>query len=247
MERFFVNNPDNDHVIIDGEEARHLVLVLRKKPGDQFDCFDETGKEYRVRIEKIVDNKVIGIIINQFERNCEPHIQVTLFQGVPKGDKMDLIVQKCTELGISTIVPMITERTIVKWEEKKALQKQIRWQKIAKEAAKQSRRKVIPKIEPIISFSKAIEKKGVQEAFILWEDEHKKGLKLFLRQSSVKDKISFFVGPEGGFSETEISSAVKLAITPLTLGPRILRTETAGLAALTMILYELDDLGGKDG
>jgi 16S rRNA (uracil1498-N3)-methyltransferase len=173
----------------------------------------------------------------------EPNIYVTLFQGIPKSDKMDLIVQKCVELGVSKIVPVITERTVVKIDNQKdAIKKTDRWQKIILEAAKQCNRGIVPKIELPVSFEVALKTAAEAElALIPYEKEADNGLRRYLKQGT--KRISVIIGPEGGFTENEIKKAEGLGIMPITLGPRILRTETAGITMLSILMYELGDVG----
>jgi len=256
MPHFFVSPKDikANEVLITGGEARHIVTVLRKRKGDEIDIFDGYGNEFRVRILGIDSlggfPRIKAEIITQKRRGTEPKLKITLFQSIPKGNKLDFIVQKCTEIGISEIVPITTERTIVTLDCKKMKERTLRWQKIAQEAAKQSGRNSIPKVGPILDFSQALKEfsdRRPQMGIIAWEMEEKNHLREVLR-SSVGCGIShlrlaIFIGPEGGFAPEEVEEAKKVGVVPVTLGSRMLRTETAGLVVAIVALYESLDLG----
>lgn len=231
-------------VHISGSDAHHLARVMRLKKGDEIIVFDGSAKEYHVVIEEIQEVEVLGKIIGVSASTKEAPIAVTLVQGIPKGDKMELIIQKATELGVHNIVPVLTERTVVKLEESKKAKRQERWQKIAQEASKQCKRATVPKISEIISLSQYLaQPTDIREGLVLWEEENSQGLKTYLKKQYGKDKLTVFIGPEGGFSPGEIKAMEQNGIRSVTLGQRILRTETAGLAAIAIILYELGDLG----
>jgi len=253
--RFFINpeQKNDNKVEIVGDDVKHITKVLRLKPGAEITVLDGTGQEFQVILEDCLKERVMGRVISQFEPKVEPKYQVTLIQGLPKGDKMDLIVQKCTELGIRNIIPVNTERSIVKIDAKRAEKKVKRWQKIAKEAAEQSKRSIIPTVSELKNLSNALENiKGKGLLLMPWEGEKSQGIKEVLKHEikietageNLVKEIFLVIGPEGGFSEQEAEAAGALGAITISLGPRILRTETAGLAALTMVLYELGDLGG---
>ncbi|MBB6217934.1 16S rRNA (uracil1498-N3)-methyltransferase [Anaerosolibacter carboniphilus] len=251
MNRFFVDKQniveDMQQIVIDDpDDVKHIQRVLRLEQGDAVEICDGQNMEYIAEISSM-DKSVIRLnIVEKWAGSTEPPIEITLFQGIPKATKMDVIIQKCTELGISRIVPVITERTIVQLKDQKSEEKKVeRWQKIADEAAKQCKRGIIPRIELPMVFSEAI--KDIQDfdlTLIPYEREVSLGLKGVLRQQVGATKIGIYIGPEGGFGEKEIEGAKKAGIVPVTLGPRILRTETAGFTALSILMYELGDLGG---
>lgn len=253
MRRFFVEEKDikGNQVTIKGNEARHIAQVLRLKEKDRMKVFTGEGREYLTEIIQVGKKEVIGNILKEIELNTEPSVSITLIQGLPKKDKMDFIVQKATELGVKKVIPVFTQRTIVKLDREKARPRQIRWQRIAKEAAKQSGRAVVPKVDEITTFIQSLDiinKEGLN--LIPWEEEESTSLKEVLRpitagtrQSRVGSPITVFIGPEGGFTPEEVGAAKERGAVPVSLGPRLLRTETAAMATLAMILYELGDLG----
>lgn len=243
----------NNRVTIYGNEVLHIVKVLRKKEGDLIEVFDGCGNEYRVRISSINRGKIKGErkilslegeIATKRHSEKEENVKIILYQSLVKNRKMEFIVQKCTEIGVYSIVPVFSERCVVKYEEKSLEKRIIRWQNIALQAAKQSLRKKIPKIEFPMRFSEALMKKGKGLKLIPWEGETKSlksVLKDYRNMTCSFNQISeiyIFIGSEGGFSEREIKEASKQGVIPVTLGKRILRTETAGLVALSMIFYE---------
>lgn len=256
MPHFFVSSKDikGNEVLITGNEAKHIITVLRKRKGDRIDVFDGYGNGFRVRILEIDRSarlpRVKAEIINQKKRETEPKLKITLFQSIPKGNRLGFIIQKSTEIGISEIVPITTERTLVKLDYEKIKQRTLRWQKIAREAAKQSGRNTIPKVGPVLDFSQALREFSARKfpmGIIAWEMEEKSHLREVLRSgvgSGVSDlALAIFIGPEGGFTREEVEEAKKMGLVPASLGSRILRTETAGLVAAITALYESGDLG----
>lgn len=246
MPRFFVTNSDvsNDLINISGEDFNHIKKVLRLGNGDRITACDGKGTDYLVEIVKIEDAVVKTRIIESMKNSTEPPVEITLFQGLPKSDKMDLIIQKAVELGIYKIVPVITARTVVKMDAKSGDKKCDRWNKISMGAAKQCNRGIIPKVESAMSFREALDAaKGGSLSLIPYEKETRIKLKEVLLNSSLTKKVSVFIGPEGGFCQEEIEEAVACGVQPVTLGPRILRTETAGIAVLSILMYELGDVG----
>jgi 16S rRNA (uracil1498-N3)-methyltransferase len=247
MSRFFISEGDiSDNIInISGEDVKHIKKVLRLMPGDNLILCDGKGNDYMVRIEKIDQDHINTKIVTSKPNETEPPIVVTLFQGLPKSDKMDLIIQKTIELGINRIVPIITERTVVKFDNRKDIDNKIsRWQRISTEAAKQSNRGIVPKIEEPLLFEDALEvSKTCDLRIIPYENEKIGTLKNIISDRNINN-IAVFIGPEGGFSENEINKSIISGIKPVTLGPRILRTETAGIAVLSILMYELGDVNG---
>ncbi|RKD34743.1 16S rRNA (uracil(1498)-N(3))-methyltransferase [Thermohalobacter berrensis] len=247
MNRFFVNkdNIKEGRVIIEGEDVKHIRNVLRLNEGDLITVCDCQKNDYLVEITDIKKNYVQCNILEKSKSKGEPNLEVVLYQGIPKSSKMDLIIQKATELGISQIVPVEMKRSVVKLKNEKKEQKKLnRWRRIAKEAAKQCRRGIIPAVSEIVSFNEML-KSLEKEEFILvpYENEDKVGLKDILAKNKGKHKVNIIIGPEGGFEEEEIDNINKLNWHVVSLGPRILRTETAGFTVLSIVMYELGDLG----
>lgn len=231
-----------DTVRISGGDVNHIKNVLRMHPGEQIVILDGSGMEYLCEIETISE-EVLARILEAKKTEAELSVRLLLFQGLPKKDKMELIIQKAVELGVSEIIPVLTKRTVVKLEDKKKEQKKLeRWQAIAKAAAKQSGRGVIPKVQEAMKFSEAVKMaEELDESLIPYElaegmDEARERI----RSLHGKNTIGIFIGPEGGFAEEEIALAAKAGIHPITLGKRILRTETAGLCILSVIMFELE-------
>ncbi|HUI44591.1 MAG TPA: 16S rRNA (uracil(1498)-N(3))-methyltransferase [Nitrospirota bacterium] len=239
LPRFFISPDQISGAIIRvaDEDVRHIVNVLRMKTGDELLLCDGEGTEYRTRIAVLNKTEVKTEIVAQTKNELR-HPRITLGQGLPKSDKMDFIVQKATELGVAAVVPLMTERTImkVKDEEKRLA----RWRKIAREAAMQSNRSDIPLIGPVVSFRDFIAAKapGSRTLSLLPWEEGTELIKNVLRQNSGVGDIMVLIGPEGGFSIAEADAAKTHGFHAVSLGPTILRTETAAVAALSMIGYE---------
>ena len=244
MSIFYVKNEQINGIkaTIIGEDVKHVRDVLRYKVNDKLSICDENGKKYNTKILNFAKEQINLQIINVCEETSEPNVKVTLFQGMPKVDKLEWIVQKCTELGVYEIVPVITDRVIVKLDEKNTSKKLERWNKIALEAAKQSGRQKVPEVKKPINLKNLVENISKYDILILpYECEKEITIKSVLKNIDEKcENIAILIGPEGGFSEEEISVFSKENVKKVTLGSRILRTETAGIATLAMILYELD-------
>ncbi len=245
MHRFFVKQENiiNENISIDGEDVQHISKVLRLKEGEEIVLCDQQGTDYKVTIESISKQSIRTTIQDKWQSIGEPSIEVVLYQGIPKSTKMDLIIQKCTELGITRIVPVITAHTVVKLEsEKDEAKKVLRWTKIAEEAAKQSKRGKVPTVEMPMSMENALEdSKKLGLSLIPYELEREVSIKSAL-SSKQPNSIGFFIGPEGGFDTFEIDNAKQNGVIPVTLGTRILRTETAGFTILTCIMYEYNQM-----
>jgi 16S rRNA (uracil1498-N3)-methyltransferase len=245
MHRFFVKreNIKKGSILIDGEDVQHISRVLRLQAGDRIVLCDGSGTDYLTAIESMNKNSVIAAVIEQETSKGEPDIDVVLYQGIPKSAKMDTIIQKCTEMGVKRIVPVSTARTVVKLESEKDEKKKVeRWTKIAEEAAKQSGRGIIPGISMPMTLQEALKdaaKLGI--VIVPYELEGSLAIKEALRNGK-SSSVGFFIGPEGGFEPYEIEEAKKMGAVPVTLGSRILRTETAGIAVLTGIMYEYDQM-----
>lgn len=242
MPRFFAEpeNINGNIITLYSDDAVHISRVLRGKAGDILTVCDGKGNDYTAEITSVSDKSVTLEIKETFVTKSEPSVRITLYQGLPKGDKMETIIQKCVELGVCGIVPVNTERCIVKIDKNKENKKMERWRKIAESAAKQSGRGIIPSMGQVVSFENALkEASSMDGAVIPYELEEKNGLKSFL-DGFKGESLAVFIGPEGGFSIDEIEKAVKSGVIPVTLGKRILRTETAGMAAVANILFYID-------
>lgn len=232
-----------DRIVITGEDVNHIKNVLRMKIGEEIAVSNGVdGREYRCEVAQLLSDEVVCKLRFIKENDVELPAQVYLFQGLPKADKMELIIQKAVELGVYSVIPVATRRSIVKLDDKKAVAKQNRWQGIAEAAAKQSKRKIIPKIEKVMSFAEALEMaKELEVRLIPYElAEDMSHTKEIIERIREEQKIAIFIGPEGGFDETEIALASEVGVEPITLGKRILRTETAGMTVLAWLMYHLE-------
>lgn len=241
MTRLFIS-PDKifrDRAIIDGINVKYLTQVLRSSIGDELTLLDGRGKGYKGKINSIDKYKIEVQIIEAIEMATESPLEITLAQGIPKAEKMEIIIQKATELGIKRIIPLITQRTIVRIKSPTSLE---RWAKIAISSAQQSGRSMVPVIEGIKEFKKYITQKFSGIGLIFNEGE-KRGIKEFLKGLKGVREITFLIGPEGGFTNEEVRSALEKGFISVGLGPRILRTETAAITALSILQYELGDVG----
>jgi 16S rRNA (uracil1498-N3)-methyltransferase len=244
MPKFFIDDESikESKIIISGQNVKHIKNVLRLSSGDNIILSNNKDKEYSVKITAVNLDTIETEIITELGLDKEPQIDITLFQGLPKGDKMELIIQKAVEIGIKRIVPVITQRVVVKLDEKNTANKLKRWQKISEEAAKQSGRNMIPEIGEPISFKQLTDELN-QYDFVLipYENEQNRGIKEVLKSLAAKPKTAaIFIGPEGGIAQEEID--LIQGFPTVSLGPRILRTETAGLVAGTILLYEMGEM-----
>ena len=241
MPRYFIKPEDmhGETVFIRDEDAKHLGGVLRAKEGDIVEACDGRGMDYSCVIKEVGKTEILMDIESARPTESEPKTKITLFQGLPKADKMELIIQKCVEIGVWRIVPVAAERSVVRLEGKDAGKKLERWRKISLSAAKQSGRGIIPEIGEIVSFKEAVKMAACFDgAAIPYEKEEKNGIKEYAN-SFDGSSLGLFIGPEGGFDDREIEFAVKNNISPVTLGKRILRTETAAMVSAAILLYEL--------
>ena len=257
MDRFFVEpehlNLDDKTLYIDGEDVKHISKVLRYGQGDEIEVCDSNGHEYICRIESVDKTRIDLSIVDEVDINRESRIRVSLYQGVPKSTKMDIILQKLTEAGVDEIVLVNTKRSVVNIKGDKADKKFDRWERIIYEAAKQSKRGLRPKLRGILSFKEALEDMGKNDINICpYEVEKSLGIKEALQTGQVKKilenkdevRVGIFIGPEGGFAEEENEMVKAAGIASVTMGPRIFRTETASIVATAITLYELGDIGG---
>lgn len=232
MPRFFTATEPEGEFIIDGENGRHICRSLRMRPGEKLTLCDGMGFDYSCEIISAESSSVIVRVLEKTENLTEPKLKLSVFQGIPKGDKMELIIQKAVELGAGEIVPTITEHCIsdISGKEQKKLE---RWNKIALEAAKQSGRGIIPKVLPPVKFSEAVKSFEGRKIFF-----YEGGGETLSEIVSPKDtKAAVFIGPEGGFSPAEVKLAEENGAIKATLGPRILRTETAAMTAAALVMY----------
>lgn len=247
MQRFFVESyqvEEEKHLIrITGTDVNHIKNVLRMKTGEEVWISDGGEKEYRCQIENMEAEEVLLHIIYAQEPDYELPNRIYLFQGLPKADKMELIIQKAVELGAFAVIPVETKRCVVKLDAKKAEKKVARWQQIAESAAKQSKRMLIPQVHEVMSYKQALEF-AAQMDMCLIPYELAKGMKEtreVLSQIRPGQSIGIFIGPEGGFEENEVEMAMHSGAHAITLGRRILRTETAGLAILSVLMFQLEN------
>lgn len=245
MHQFFVEASQihDKTVIIEGSDVNHIKNVLRMKAGEEISVSNgEDGREYRCGIIRMEEERIVCELRFVKEDGVELPARVYLFQGLPKADKMELIIQKAVELGVYEIIPVETERSVVRLDEKKAAQKTARWQSIAEAAAKQSRRRMIPKVAEPVRFAQALAKAAPMGVKLIPYElaEGMERTKQIFAGLKAGDEIAVFIGPEGGFAEKEIVQAKECGIQPVTLGRRILRTETAGFTVMAWIMYQLE-------
>ena len=242
MPKFFVNANDisDGSIILTGENARHLSTVLRSKEGDKLIVCDGEGNDYYCMVSSLNKENVTVTIESQEKCQTEPKVNISLFQGVPKGDKLSLIVEKCVEAGIMDITPVDMERSVSKLSKKDFQKKKERYDKIAMSAAKQSGRGKVPLINGLLSFDEMISELDKFDLVVFpYENEEERTLKSLIKGFS-GESIAIIIGPEGGFSQKEAGLLKDKNILPVSLRKRILRTETAGLATVFNILYELE-------
>lgn len=246
MHRFFVppHSIKESRVALRGTIVHQIRDVLRMRPGDEIVLLDNSGFAYRTELVTIDRDTVRGRVIEKWKLETEPQTRITLYQGLLKGQKFEWVLQKGTEIGIVAFVPMLTARCVVSTVNEVSDARVERWERIVVEAAEQAGRAALPHLLPTTLFAHACEQAGRGGlALIPWEDEHSRGLREALSNVPKSKEINLFIGPEGGFAEEEIAVAQERGVIPVSLGPRILRAETAGLAAASAILYELGDLG----
>ena len=258
MDRFFVerNNIDekNKKLLITGEDVKHISRVLRCKSGDEIEVCDGMNNEYVCSIDDIEKDCIRCSILKNIDIKRESNIRVKLYQGLPKSTKMEIILQKLTECGVDEIILVDTKRSVVNLDEKKSDKKIQRWERIVYEAAKQSKRGIIPKIRGVISFDEALKDMNKNDLNISpYESEKTLGISKVLKEyknkisdSSNEINVGVFVGPEGGFAEEENEKIKDIGAYSVSLGPRIFRTETASIVATSIVLYELGDIGGEN-
>ena len=247
MYKFFVNDEQivENKINIIGEDVNHIKNVLRLEVEEKICvCSKETSISFLCKIIELKNDSVVCEILEEIDETTETSCYVHIFQGLPKSDKLEFIIEKCTEIGVKEITPVVMKRTIVKLDEKDKTKKVVSWQKIAEVAAKQSKRDSILKVNNVINFKNIFENVNDYDILLVaYEEEKENTLKKILRDYKDKEnlKIAVVIGPEGGIDETEISLAKENKFIPITLGKRILRTETAPLVVASNIVYELED------
>lgn len=236
---FTEQNIKSNQYVITGENAKHISKVLRMKTGEELTLVTPDKTQCECKIASFTGNDVTVEIVSQKPCENEPDVFVTLYQALPKSDKMDYIVQKCTELGVSRIVPMISARCVSRPDEKSLKKKQERWQKIALQAAMQSRRGIVPEVCPCVSFREAAQLTQENEKTIFFYEMGGESVKKIL--TNKPNSIGMFIGSEGGFEKDEVDLVTSGGGKAATLGKRILRAETAPLTALSIIMYQTDN------
>lgn len=244
MHHFFTEPSQirDPHIFITGPDVNHMKNVLRIMPGERVGISDGQGTDYVCEVDRLDETEVVLNILSSEKSYSELASRIYLFQGLPKGDKMELIIQKAVELGVFEIVPVATRRAVVKLDEKKAKKKTERWNAIALGAAKQSGRSLIPEVKPVMRFAEALEyAKELDVLLIPYEmAEGMEKTKEIISAVRQGQSVGVFIGPEGGFDEEEVEKAAAEGAQPVTLGRRILRTETAGLTVLSILMYHLE-------
>ncbi|MBV7507538.1 16S rRNA (uracil(1498)-N(3))-methyltransferase [Bacillus sp. sid0103] len=246
MQRYFVKQRTNgNRFLIENEDRHHIVKVMRMQIGDQIICVDQEGKQAVCALAEITDTSVVADVVQWKDRVSELPITITIASGLPKGDKLEWIIQKGTELGAHRFLPFSAARSVVKWDEKKAEKKIDRWQKIAKEAAEQSHRSFLPDVTSVITFKDLLVKsKDFQYKLVAFEEESRNGetsvFAATLKKMNKGDTLLIVFGPEGGLADEEVKQLRDNDFAVCGLGPRILRTETAPLYALSAISYHFE-------
>lgn len=245
MYRFFVepSQIQGKRIVITGRDVNHIKNVLRMKIGEEIAVSNGVdSREYRCGIEEYTESEVICTLRFIKEDGVELPSRIYLFQGLPKADKMELVIQKAIELGAYEVIPVAAKRCVVKLDEKKAAAKISRWQGIAEAAAKQSKRGVIPEVHTVMSMQEAIEYAQAMDIRLIPYElaEDMQRTRELIESVRPGGSVAVFIGPEGGFEESEVQAALHAGIEPITLGRRILRTETAGLTVLSWLMYQLE-------
>ncbi|OCA91160.1 16S rRNA (uracil(1498)-N(3))-methyltransferase [Bacillus sp. FJAT-27225] len=244
MQRYFVDKFDNGRFYLGGDDCHHIVKVMRMEPGDSIIC-TTNGRSAVCKIAEITGETVIADVVEWKDRTSELPVKVTIASGLPKGDKLEWVIQKGTEMGAHQFIPFAASRSVVKLDEKKQGKKAERWQKIAKEAAEQSHRGILPKVESSFTFQELLQvSKNYDFRLCAYEEESRAGetavLSSTLQEVKTGHSILFVFGPEGGLSEAEVQLLKEHDFKLCGLGPRILRTETAPLYALAAVSYHLE-------
>ncbi len=249
MQHFFVPpvQVEEKEIVILGSDVNHMKHVLRMRPGERVTVSDGNNCRYLCEIRRYetgdAGEKTVLSVLEKIEEDMELKSRLVLFQGLPKQDKMELIVQKAVERGVNQIVPAATRRTVVKLDDRKAKKKRERWQEIARNAAKQSGRGIIPLVSEVVNFPDALEMAGNLDVILIPYElaEDMQRTKEVIAQIQPGQSVGIFIGPEGGFEKAEVEDALRMGAHAITLGKRILRTETAGLAVLSVLMFHLEE------
>lgn len=244
MHRFFITKEefDSQRPVVRGQDVKHMVRVLRLRPGDQVELLDGAGRAARARLENLGKDDVICRKLEEFIPGGAPPVEIILAQGIAKGEKMDLVIQKSTELGVSGIIPVICHRSVVRLDDSKGYDRQSRWQRVALEAARQCRRPDVP----VVSMPRKLPDvlagiHGGSLALMPWEGENSLTFSEALA-GETPGRVYIIVGPEGGFESFEVEEARRAGVRTVSLGPRILRTETAGMVCVALVMHKFGDL-----
>lgn len=249
MPKFFVDKDQiaDDIIKVTGQDVNHIKKVLRYQIDDEIEiCNKDTTQDYIARIEEITAECIICRILREIDKDVESSIKVTIFQGLPKSDKMELIIQKSVELGVNDITPLAVKRCVVKLNDKDKVKKLQRWQKISEVAAKQCGRNIIPKINNIVNIKElSVNMNKYDLVLVAYENETNNYIKNVLKNINIRNnetiKIAVVIGPEGGLEESEVNMLSQNGAKVISLGKRILRTETVALNVLSNIMYELEN------
>lgn len=244
MPRFYINAGDvsGNTVFISGEDAHHITRVLRMREGELLEAGDGEGRLYRLVLTKLTPGEVRGEIIERIEDDSEPAVKVRLFQSVLKGEKMDWVLQKGTEVGIFSFHPFFSLRTVVRREATDLRKKEERWSRIVLEAAKQCGRGLLPKVFPAALLQELKDPLTASLSLVAWEGNKETSLRGVLSQAERPALVSLIIGPEGGFAAEEIEMLAAWGVKPVSLGPRILRAETAGPVMAALVLYHYGEM-----
>ena len=245
MHQFFVTpmQVKEDHIYIEGLDVNHIKNVLRMKVGEALKVSDGNNRKYLCEIESMTAQQVCVRIVEEQQVDTELPSKIYLFQGLPKADKMELIIQKMVELGVYEIVPVSMKRSVVRLDEKKARTKTARWNAISESAAKQSKRSIIPSVSEVLSFKQALERAKELDMLLLPYEcaEGMEYTRMVVSKIKPGQSVGIFIGPEGGFDGDELKLAREAECNIITLGKRILRTETAGMMLMSVIMYNMEE------
>ncbi len=247
MRRLFISDEEvrGDRLLLGGTRLHYLCNVLRMGPGDSFIAVRANATQQLATLIGVGDKELTASLSAPEPVNTEPRVELTLFQAIIKGKAMTLAIQKCVELGVTAIAPLFTERTVVRIKDADRTKKQRRWQQIAEEAARQSERVRVPEVLAAVDFEQALFSLNAGPA-LLFAERHVAASSMSVGEALAghkdAERVAVFVGPEGGFNNHEIDLAAEHGLTPITLGPRVLRAETAAIVACALVLYELGDM-----
>ncbi|SMO50488.1 16S rRNA (uracil(1498)-N(3))-methyltransferase [Melghirimyces algeriensis] len=246
MQRYFIdpNAIEPGRITVRGDDVHHIKNVLRMTVGDHILCCDGQGKDYYTELVSITDKEILCRILSTFPSKGEPRVRVTVASSLPKGDKLEWVLQKATELGADSFLPFMSSRSVVRLDGKKSAKKRVRWQRIVKEAAEQSHRGYVPQVGNVLTWKGLLEKFPSYDQ-VLFAYEREGSSLVEVLQKTRSQRLLVVVGPEGGFTESEVEEAVAQGAVPVQLGPRILRAETAPLALLSCILFSFGEMGGE--